>query len=105
MRELGVDEGAARFDDCVHMLAGGRGTALPRRQTLRATLDWSYQLLPEPERVVLRRLAIFAGGFTLQAASTIAATDGIAASDVRDGVANLGGEPPVATERRGAARR
>jgi DNA-binding winged helix-turn-helix (wHTH) protein len=58
---LGVEELAACLDDCFHLLTGGRRTALPRHQTLRATLDWSYQLLPEPERVVLRRLAIFAG--------------------------------------------
>src|SRR6266446_5506170 len=56
---LGVEDLAARLDDCFHLLTGGRRTALPRHQTLRATLDWSYQLLPEPERVVLRRLAIF----------------------------------------------
>jgi predicted ATPase len=57
---LGVEELAARLDDCFHLLTGGRRTALPRHQTLRATLDWSYQLLPELERVVLRRLATFA---------------------------------------------
>jgi predicted ATPase len=62
---------------------------LPRHQTLRATLDWSYNLLSEPERVVLRRLAIFAGGFTLRAASTIAAIDEIAGSDFVDCTANL----------------
>src|ERR1700730_764308 len=86
---LGVEELAARLDDCFHLLTGGRRTALPRHQTLRATLDWSYQLLPEPERVVLRRLAIFAGGFTLQAAGTIAASDEIAGSDIVDCAANL----------------
>src|SRR3982074_1113797 len=75
---LGVEELAARLNDCLHLLTGGRRMALPRHQTLRATLDWSHQLLPELERVVLRRLAIFAGGFTLQAASTIAATGEIA---------------------------
>jgi predicted ATPase len=57
---LGVEELAARLDDCLHLLTGGRRMALPRHQTLRATLDWSYQLLPELERVVLRRLATFA---------------------------------------------
>src|SRR3984893_15165162 len=86
---LGVEELAARLDDCLHLLTGGRRTALPRHQTLRATLDWSYELLPEPERVVLRRLAIFAGGFTLQAASAIAATDEIAGSEIVDCAANL----------------
>jgi predicted ATPase len=51
---------------------------MPRHQTLRATLDWSYELLTEPERVVLRRLAIFVGGFTLQTARAVAADDEIA---------------------------
>src|ERR1700726_5340451 len=79
---LGVEELAARLDDCLHLLTGGRRTALPRHQTLRATLDWSYELLPEPERVVLRRLAIFAGGFSLQAATTVAATDEVARAGI-----------------------
>jgi len=60
------------------MLTGGSRTALPRQQTLRATLDWSYDLLDEPERVLLRRLAVFAGGWTLEAAEAVAAGDGIA---------------------------
>ena len=99
---LGVEELAARLDDCFHLLTGGRRTALPRHQTLRATLDWSYQLLPEPERVVLRRLAIFAGGFTLQAASTVAATDEIAGSDIVDCAANLVAKSLVAADLGGA---
>ena len=99
---LGVEELAARLDDCFHLLTGGRRTALPRHQTLRATLDWSYRLLPEPERVVLRRLAIFAGGFTLQAASTIAATDEIAGSDIVDCAANLVAKSLVAADLGGA---
>src|SRR5205085_5012260 len=86
---LGVEELAARLDDSLHLLTGGRRTALPRHQTLRATLDWSYELLPETERVVLRRLAIFAGGFSLTTASAIAASTGIAATNVVEDVANL----------------
>jgi predicted ATPase/DNA-binding winged helix-turn-helix (wHTH) protein len=89
---LGVEGLAARLDDRFRLLTGGYRTALPRHQTLRATLDWSYELLPEPERVVLRRLAIFAGGFTLEAATAIGASTErpeITASDVVDAVANL----------------
>ena len=63
---LGVEEVAARLDDRFRILTGGRRTALPRQQTLRATLDWSYELLSEPERVILRRLSVFAGDFTLR---------------------------------------
>jgi predicted ATPase/DNA-binding winged helix-turn-helix (wHTH) protein len=86
---LGIEGVAARLDDRFRLLAGGHRTAMPRHQTLRATLDWSYELLTEPERVVLRRLAIFAGGFTLQAARAVAADDEIAASEVVDCVVNL----------------
>jgi predicted ATPase/DNA-binding winged helix-turn-helix (wHTH) protein len=86
---LGIPEIAARLDDRFHLLTGGQRTALPRQQTLRATLDWSYDLLPEPERVVLRRLSIIPGGFSLTTASAIAATIEIAATDVVEGLANL----------------
>jgi predicted ATPase/DNA-binding winged helix-turn-helix (wHTH) protein len=86
---LGVAEVAARLDDRFHLLTDGHRTALPRHQTLRATLDWSFELLSEPERKVLRRLAIFAGGITLAAASVVAASGEITASDVVDCVAKL----------------
>jgi predicted ATPase len=59
---LGIESLAARLDDRFRLLAGGRRTAMPRHQTLRATLDWSYELLTEPERIVLRRLAVFPAG-------------------------------------------
>lgn len=55
---LGLEGLASRLDDRFRLLTGGRRTALPRQQTLRATLDWSYELLSEPERAVLRRLAV-----------------------------------------------
>ena len=64
---LGIEALAARLDDRFQLLTGGRRPALPRQQTLRATLDWSYGLLADPERVLLRRLAIFAGPFSLDA--------------------------------------
>jgi predicted ATPase len=86
---LGIEEIASRLDDRFQLLTGGRRTALPRHQTLRATLDWSYQLLSESERIVVRRLAIFAGGFNLAAATAVASSPEIAASEVFDGVANL----------------
>jgi predicted ATPase/DNA-binding winged helix-turn-helix (wHTH) protein len=99
---LGVEELATRLDDCFQLLTGGRRTALPRHQTLRATLDWSHQLLPELERVVLRRLAIFAGGFTLQAATTVAATDEIGGLDIVDCAANLVAKSLVTADLGGA---
>ena len=69
VRSLSIEQINARLDDRFRLLTGGTRTALPRQQTLRATLDWSYDLLAEQERVVLRRLAVFAGGFTLEAAA------------------------------------
>lgn len=66
-----VEVVAARLDDCFQLLTAGSSTALPRQRTLRATMDWSYDLLPEPERMLLRRISIFAGGWTLEAADAI----------------------------------
>jgi predicted ATPase/DNA-binding winged helix-turn-helix (wHTH) protein len=83
---LGVSEIAGRLDDRFALLAGGRRTALPRHQTLRATLDWSYDLLPEPERRLLRHLAIFTAGFTLEAAAAVM-SGGVSA--IATGIANL----------------
>jgi len=78
---LGVDGLAARLDDRFGLLTSGKRTALPRQQTLRATLDWSYDLLPEAERAVLRRLAVFAGVFSLPAASAVTAGDDAGETD------------------------
>ncbi|HEY2537983.1 MAG TPA: winged helix-turn-helix domain-containing protein, partial [Stellaceae bacterium] len=102
---LGIDELAARLDDRFRLLTGGRRTALPRHQTLRATLDWSYELLPEPERMILRRLAVFAGIFTLEAASTVAAIGEIAGSDIVDCAASLVAKSLVAADLGGATGR
>lgn len=78
---LGVDGLAARLDDRFGLLTGGKRTALPRQQTLRATLDWSYDLLPDAERAVLRRLAICAGVFSLPVATAVTAGGGVDATD------------------------
>jgi predicted ATPase/DNA-binding winged helix-turn-helix (wHTH) protein len=86
---LGLRGVAERLDDRFQLLTNGARTALPRQQTLRATLDWSYDLLPETERAVLVRLSIFAAGFSLEAAQYVAASAGIVAVDVFDCVANL----------------
>jgi predicted ATPase/DNA-binding winged helix-turn-helix (wHTH) protein len=86
---LGVQGLASRLDDRFRLLTRGRRTALPRHQTLGATLDWSYELLPETERVVLRRLAVFAGRFTLEAATAVASDEQVAVAAVTDCVANL----------------
>lgn len=86
---LGVSQVAARLDDRFGLLTGGRRTALPRQQTLRATLDWSYQLLPEAEKRLLRRLAVFPAGFTMEGAIAVATDAESAATAVLEGVTNL----------------
>jgi predicted ATPase/DNA-binding winged helix-turn-helix (wHTH) protein len=69
---LGVEELAARIDDCLSLLTDGRRTAPTRHRTLRASFDWSYELLSEPERAVLRRVAVFVANFTLPAVRAVA---------------------------------
>jgi predicted ATPase len=99
---LGLRDLAARLNDRFRLLTRGRRTALPRHQTLSATLDWSYEFLPESERVILRRLGVFAGSFTLGAASAVTATAEIAASEVVDCIANLVAKSLVAADVGGA---
>ena len=81
VRSLSVDHIARRLDDRFRLLTGGARTALPRQQTLRALIDWSHDLLSAPEQVLLRRLAAFAGGWTLEAAEFVGADDAGAAAD------------------------
>jgi non-specific serine/threonine protein kinase len=80
---------AARLDQRFRLLTGGSRAALPRQQTLRATMDWSYELLTEPERILLNRLAVFAGGWSLEAAEAVCADERIPQSDVLDLLAEL----------------
>jgi len=74
---LTTEQLAHRLDQAFRLLTGGSRTALPRQQTLRATIDWSYQLLAEPERVLLRRLSVFAGGCLLEAVEEVCSGDGL----------------------------
>ena len=67
IRALSADQIAARLGDRFNLLTGGSRTALPRQQTLRATMDWSYELLPEDERILLDQLSVFSGSFSLEA--------------------------------------
>ena len=86
---LGLRHVAARLDDRFGFLTNGRRTALPRHQTLRATLDWSYELLTPLEQHILRRLAVFHGGFTLEAAEAVAEDPANTASVIEDIVGDL----------------
>ena len=76
MRVLSVGQLARRLDDVFGVLTGGARSAPARHQALRATLDWSCQLLNGPERTVFRRLAVFVGGSTLPAAEQVTALRG-----------------------------
>ena len=89
MRVLSVGQLARRLDDVFAVLTGGARSAPPRHQALRATLDWSYELLTGQERTVFRRLAVFVGGFTLPAAEQVTAFRGIAPGQVFDLLSRL----------------
>ena len=95
---LGIEEIAARLEDRFGLLTGGRRTALPRHQTLRATLDWSHALLAEPERVILRRLAVFVSSFSIRAAGAVAAGLELAPSQIVDGLSSLVSKSLVTVE-------
>ena len=88
-RVLSVEQIAARLDDRFNLLTGGSRIAVPRHQTLRATIDWSYDLLTQPERAVLRRLSTFAGGSSIEAAEAVCAGDPVESFEVLDLLARL----------------
>jgi non-specific serine/threonine protein kinase len=105
VKTLAASDSAARLGDRFRLLTGGSRTVQPRHQTLRALIDWSYQLLTESERGVLRRLAIFAGGWTLEAAGAVCADDGIDARDVLDVLTRLVDKSLVVPDPRSAGTR
>jgi predicted ATPase/DNA-binding winged helix-turn-helix (wHTH) protein len=86
---LGIEQVAAGLRDRFAMLKSVRRTALPRHRTLRATLDWSYELLTHAERLSLQRLAIFSGSFSLAAVGAVINQGGASEAEIADGVANL----------------
>jgi non-specific serine/threonine protein kinase len=86
---LGIEEVAAGLSNRFALLTSGRRMTLPRHRTLRATLDWSYNLLIDPERRLLRRLAIFADSFSLEAANAVTNLNETSEAEVADRVANL----------------
>ncbi|MGW4344184.1 AfsR/SARP family transcriptional regulator [Streptomyces sp. NPDC004690] len=89
VRALGVRELAARLGDRFGVLTAGQRTAPARQRTLRAMIDWSWELLSEPERVVLGRLAVHSDGCGLDAAEAVCAGDGVPGADVLDVVTRL----------------
>jgi predicted ATPase/class 3 adenylate cyclase/DNA-binding winged helix-turn-helix (wHTH) protein len=97
LRTMALDEIADRLDHRFRLLTGG-DRALPRQQTLRALIDWSYDLLSEPERIVLDRLSVFAGDFDLAAAEAVSATEGIDVLEIADIMGSLVDKSLVRTE-------
>ena len=102
---LAVEQLAARLTDALRVLTGGDRTVAPRHQTLRATLDWSHDLLTAPERQVLRRLAVFAGGWTVEAAEAVCAGGTVPPAAVLELLACLVEQSLVVVEARGDAAR
>ena len=95
---LSAEQIADELDDRFRLLVGGKRTAVPRQQTLQATFDWSFDLLTDPERAVLRRLAPFAGGFGLDAARAVCSGGEVAAEHVLDHLTRLVNKSLVAAE-------
>jgi predicted ATPase/class 3 adenylate cyclase len=98
VRVLPVEQLLGRLEDRFAVLTGGGRTALPRQQTLRASVDWSYDLLTGQERMLFARLAVFAGGWTLEAAEAVGAGDGIGADGVLELLTGLADRSLVVVE-------
>jgi predicted ATPase/DNA-binding winged helix-turn-helix (wHTH) protein len=98
LRSMSVEELSQGLDQRFALLTGGSRTALPRHRTLRSTIDWSYDLLREPEKLFLQRLSVFAGGWTLAAAKEVCAGEGIEQRDVLDLLTSLADKSLVVPE-------
>jgi predicted ATPase/class 3 adenylate cyclase len=100
VRSMSVEEIDRRLDHRFSLLTGGARTHLPRQQTLRSLIDWSYDLLSEPEQTLLSHLSIFRGGWTLEAAERVCALGDIQQFDVVDLLIALVDKSLVVTEER-----
>ena len=110
VKVLSAEEIADRLNDRFRLLTGGSRTAMPRQQTLQALIDWSWDLLAEPDKELLRRLAVFSGGWTLQAAEAITRSpdetreDVDPTADTLDGLGQLIDRSLVLVDRKGSTR-
>ena len=95
---MSVEQLANRLDDRFRLLSSGSRTALPRHRTLRAVVDWSWELLTDAERVVLRRLSVFSGGASLEAAERVCAGDAVETGQVLELLTSLAEKSLVLTE-------
>jgi predicted ATPase/DNA-binding winged helix-turn-helix (wHTH) protein len=89
---------ASRLGASLQLLTKGRRTAVPRHQTLRATLDWSYGLLSETEQAILRRIAVFPGRFDLGSATAVATGGALGTAELLDGITSLGAKSLIMTD-------
>jgi non-specific serine/threonine protein kinase len=96
---LSVQDIAARLDNCFQLLTGGSRTALEHHRTLRATIDWSHNLLSPSEQTLFRRLPVFADGWTLEAAETVCEGEPLLRSDILDTLMRLVDQSLVNTYR------
>ncbi|MFE6860170.1 BTAD domain-containing putative transcriptional regulator [Nocardia sp. NPDC057668] len=104
LRTMSLDQLAHGLDDRFRLLTGGSRTALPRHRTLRAVVDWSWELLTDAERAVLRRLAVFSGGANLAAAERVCAGDGVESYEVLELLTALSEKSLVLAGSEGAQR-
>ncbi|OKI49689.1 BTAD domain-containing putative transcriptional regulator [Micromonospora sp. CB01531] len=98
LRTMTIDQLANRLDDRFRLLTSGSRTALPRHKTLRAVVDWSWELLTEAERTVLRRLSVFSGGASLEAAEWVCAGDNVEPDQVLELLTSLAEKSLLVTE-------
>jgi non-specific serine/threonine protein kinase len=101
VKAMSVEQIRARLADRMTLLTGGSRTAMPRQQTLRGAIDWSYNLLSEDEQVLFRRLSVFAGGWALDAAESVCSGDGVASADVLELLSALVDKSLVSVEQNG----
>ena len=99
LSSMSLDDLHERLDQRFRLLTGGSRNALPRQQTLGATVAWSYDLLTDPERDMLRRLSVFVGGFDLKAAEAVCVAGGLESFDVADLLSSLVNKSLVTAER------
>jgi predicted ATPase/predicted Ser/Thr protein kinase len=105
VKVLSMEQIADRLDDRLNLLTGGSRTALPRHQTLLGAIDWSYNLLTELEKDLFRRLSVFAGGWTLEAAERVCSGEGVDESGVLELLSGLVDKSLVLTEDRDGQQR
>jgi predicted ATPase/DNA-binding CsgD family transcriptional regulator len=99
IQTFSAEQIAEQLDQCFHILTGGSRTALPKHQTLQASIDWSWHLLHDVEQILLRRLSVFAGGWTLDSAEAVCVGNGVEPQDVLDLLTQLVNKSLVISER------